>query len=97
MDLNLSNSDGHKKKSNSVESDFEKKEVDGVREKDEEVSALLAHRRGGISKKPKKARRNVQWNDRNGNKLVEVLEFEPSDASDSDDDDNTDSCICAIM
>ncbi|KAF9586855.1 hypothetical protein IFM89_039930 [Coptis chinensis] len=47
-------------------------------EEDEESNALLSTRRGGISKRPKKLRRKVQWNDRTGNKLVEILEFEPS-------------------
>ncbi|XP_074566672.1 uncharacterized protein LOC141823305 isoform X2 [Curcuma longa] len=31
------------------------------------------------------SRRKVQWNDRSGNNLVEVLEFEPSDSSDSEE------------
>ncbi|XP_042516870.1 uncharacterized protein LOC122091111 [Macadamia integrifolia] len=66
------------------------------RKAEDESNPLLSPRRGGISKKPKKSRRKVQWNDRNGNKLVEVLEFQPSDASDTDDDDS-DSCICSIM
>ncbi|MCE3215261.1 hypothetical protein HAX54_001507 [Datura stramonium] len=53
-------------------------------------------RKGGLSKKTAKPKRKVQWNDINGNKLTEVLEFQPSDASDSDDDES-DSCICIIM
>ena len=43
---------------------------------DSETNSLL-QRRGGISRKSDKARRKVQWNDRNGNKLAEVLEFLP--------------------
>ncbi|CAA6666476.1 unnamed protein product [Spirodela intermedia] len=43
------------------------------------------------------AKRKVRWNDRHGNKLAEVLEFQPSDNSDSEADDYGDSCICAVM
>ncbi|XP_059632314.1 uncharacterized protein LOC132274960 [Cornus florida] len=69
---------------------------DGDREGDDDSKSLLPHRGGGISRKSEKPRRKVQWNDKNGNKLTEVLEFQPSDASDSDDEDS-DSCICTIM
>ncbi|KAK8585767.1 hypothetical protein V6N13_050739 [Hibiscus sabdariffa] len=62
-----------------------------------ESNALLVPKRGGMSRKSDKTRRKVQWNDRNGNKLVEIMEFEPSDVSDSDDDYDKDSCICIIM
>ncbi|PIA36276.1 hypothetical protein AQUCO_03400287v1 [Aquilegia coerulea] len=73
------------------------KEEQVEEEEDEESKTLLSpRRRGGMSKNPKKARQKVQWNDRTGNKLVEILEFQPSDASDTDDDD-LDSCICTIM
>nr|XP_034926142.1 uncharacterized protein LOC118057617 isoform X1 [Populus alba] len=43
-----------------------------------EFQALLPPRKGGMSRSPDKVRRKVQWNDNNGNKLVEILEFEPS-------------------
>ncbi|KAM5553290.1 hypothetical protein ABKV19_025487 [Rosa sericea] len=65
-------------------------------DEDSESNSLLPPRKGGMSRKTNKPRRKVQWNDRNGNKLVEVLEYEPSDVSDSDDED-ADSCICVIM
>lgn len=78
----------------SVES--EKVELNGETEKDNETECLLPSRRGGLSKKSGKPRLKVQWNDKNGNKLAEVLEFQPSDDSDSDDEDS-DSCACAIM
>lgn len=65
-------------------------------EADSETKSLLPPPRGGMSRKSDKSRRKVQWNDRNGNKLVEVLEFQPSDASDSDDED-ADACICTVM
>ncbi|XP_050373050.1 uncharacterized protein LOC126790749 [Argentina anserina] len=65
-------------------------------DEDGESNTLLAPRKGGMSRKTNKTRRKVQWNDRNGNKLVEVLEYEPSDVSDSDDED-VDTCICLIM
>ncbi|KAL5138501.1 hypothetical protein HKD37_10G028662 [Glycine soja] len=77
-------------------------------EDDSDSNSLLPPRRGGMSRNCEKTRRKVQWNDRNGNKLAEVLEYEPrysiglelgghsSDVSDSEDEDS-DSCICAIM
>ncbi|CAL9061883.1 unnamed protein product [Musa acuminata subsp. burmannicoides] len=66
---------------------------------DRETDSLLTSSsvNGGLEgKQQKSSRRKVQWNDRNGNKLVEVLEFEPSDSSDSEDEYG-DSCICNIM
>ncbi|KAH7669755.1 ssDNA-binding transcriptional regulator domain-containing protein [Dioscorea alata] len=45
--------------------------------------------------RPKSLGRKVTWNDVNGNKLVEVLEFYPSDTSDSEDEQ--DDCVCTIM
>ncbi|XP_028769568.1 uncharacterized protein LOC114737205 [Neltuma alba] len=65
-------------------------------EDDSDSHSLLPPRRGGLSRKSDKTRRKVQWNDRNGNQLVEVLEFIPSDDSDSEDEES-DSCICTIM
>lgn len=61
-----------------------------------ELNSLLPPRTGGMSRNSDKVRRKVQWNDNNGNKLAEVLEFVPSDASDSDEEDS-DSCVCTIM
>ncbi|XXG89843.1 hypothetical protein AAC387_Pa12g1750 [Persea americana] len=96
MDLDVRSSD---RLNNSSVDDVESKpKGNGVdREEYEESNALLSPRRGGMSKKPRKVRRKVKWNDRNGNKLFEILEFQPSDTSDSDDDDGTDSCFCVIM
>ncbi|KAK9265854.1 hypothetical protein L1049_027087 [Liquidambar formosana] len=65
-------------------------------EEDNESSTLLSKRRGGISKGPRESCLKVQWNDRNGKELVEVLRFEYSDESNTDDE-NSDSCNCAIM
>jgi hypothetical protein len=80
-----------------VTEDSEYVQLNGQREEDDESVALLQQpRRGGLSKKPKKPTQKVQWNDRNGNKLVEILEFQPSDDSDSEDED-LDSCICIVM
>ncbi|KAJ7979811.1 Acidic leucine-rich nuclear phosphoprotein 32-related protein 2 [Quillaja saponaria] len=76
--------------------DAQKVEGHANGEGDNDSNSLLPSRRGGMSKKSDKTRRKVQWNDRNGDKLAEVLEFDPSDVSDSDDDD-TDTCICTIM
>ncbi|KAJ8763959.1 hypothetical protein K2173_003741 [Erythroxylum novogranatense] len=47
-------------------------------EDDSESNSLLPPRRGGMSRNSDKVRRKVQWNDKNGHKLVEVVEFEPS-------------------
>ncbi|KAI4345873.1 hypothetical protein L6164_012961 [Bauhinia variegata] len=66
-------------------------------EYDSDSNSLLPPRSGGMSRKSDNAIRKVQWNDKNGNKLVEVLEFEPSDVSDSEDDGDSDSCACTIM
>ncbi|XP_022722918.1 uncharacterized protein LOC111280033 [Durio zibethinus] len=61
-----------------------------------ESYSLLPPKKAVMSRKPEKTRRKVQWNDKNGNKLAEVLEYQPSDVSDSDVEDS-DSCICIIM
>ncbi|CAA2992611.1 Hypothetical predicted protein [Olea europaea subsp. europaea] len=65
-------------------------------EGDDESRTLLPSKKGGLSKNKGKPRRKVQWLDKNGDKLAEVLEFQPSDMSDSDEEDS-DSCICRIM
>ncbi|KAH6778074.1 hypothetical protein C2S52_006417 [Perilla frutescens var. hirtella] len=65
-------------------------------EESDESKALLPSINGGISKKSDKPKRKVHWMDKNGDKLAEILEFQPSDVSDSEDDDS-DSCICRIM
>ncbi|XP_058209955.1 uncharacterized protein LOC131322600 [Rhododendron vialii] len=79
--------------------DSEKVELNGEIHEDNETQSLLPPgppRRGGLSKKSGNPQRKVQWNDINGNKLAEVVIFQPSDVSDSDDEDS-DSCMCAIM
>lgn len=65
------------KKSSSVSTDTQKLEDQADGEEDSESHSLLPPRRGGMSRKSDKIRRKVQWNDKNGNNLVEVLEFEP--------------------
>ncbi|CAL0316735.1 unnamed protein product [Lupinus luteus] len=68
-------------------------------EDDSDSKSLLPPRIGGMSRKSdnsKTHRKKVQWNDKNGKKLVEVLEYEPSDVSDSENEDE-DSCMCTIM
>lgn len=57
--------------------DSQKDEERANGDEDSESNSLLPPRKGGISRKTNKTRRKVQWNDRNGNKLVEVLEYEP--------------------
>ncbi|KAK6929716.1 hypothetical protein RJ641_003810 [Dillenia turbinata] len=78
MDSNVRDVNGTEDK---VSGRVEGKEVgiSGEREgeSDSEKEALLLPRAGGISKRPHKPRLKVQWNDKNGNKLVEVLEFQP--------------------
>ncbi|KAK4765898.1 hypothetical protein SAY87_007540 [Trapa incisa] len=71
--------------------------VEGLVEGEEnsEMKALLPPKGGIMSKNVEKTRRKVQWNDRNGNNLAEVLEFQPSDSSESDEE--KDSCICTVM
>ncbi|GKV19111.1 hypothetical protein SLEP1_g29407 [Rubroshorea leprosula] len=86
---------GYKNKPlDTVESPKGEDHTDG--EEESESNSLLPPKKGGMSRKLDKTRRKVQWNDSNGNKLVEVVEYEPSDVSDSDDEDS-DSCICTIM
>ncbi|KAI3459537.1 hypothetical protein Pfo_016200 [Paulownia fortunei] len=48
-------------------------ESDGV----DESQALLPSENGGLSKKSEKPKRKVQWLDKNGDKLAEILEFQP--------------------
>lgn len=64
-----------------------------------ETSLLLSPslKKGEMKGRRQRSRRKkVQWNDLNGDKLVEVLEFQPSDSADSEDECE-DSCICTIM
>ncbi|KAL3506181.1 hypothetical protein ACH5RR_031563 [Cinchona calisaya] len=94
MDRNNSESD-KKEPLNGVNS--QKDALNGEREEYNESQLLLPSiSKGGLSKKSGKPRRKVQWNDKNGNKLAEVLEFQPSDVSDSDDEES-DTCFCRIM
>ncbi|KAF6156252.1 hypothetical protein GIB67_030255 [Kingdonia uniflora] len=91
MDMEVKNSGGYKKK---LVLDVKKV---GESEEEELRSLLSPPAKGAMAKTPRKARQKVQWRDTNGNnKLVEVLEFQPSDTSDNDEED-LDSCICTIM
>lgn len=54
----------------------EKIQLNGEIEGDEEKVSLLPPRRGGMSKSPGKPRLKVQWNDEDGSKLAEVVEFQ---------------------
>ncbi|XP_024986184.1 uncharacterized protein LOC112521511 isoform X2 [Cynara cardunculus var. scolymus] len=76
--------------------------VNGNQEKDlideeivDESEKLLLPKKGGLSTNSGK-KQKVQWNDDNGDKLTEVLEYQPSEASDIDEEDS-DACICNIM
>ncbi|KAM3316348.1 hypothetical protein ACQJBY_034455 [Aegilops geniculata] len=72
--------------------------VGGSKDNVGERKALLPRRpEGGTARKAYKGpKRRVQWKDTHGKKLAEVLEFQPSDSSDSDDD-YLDTCICSVM
>ncbi|KAK8661592.1 hypothetical protein V6N13_091190 [Hibiscus sabdariffa] len=97
MDAVNKDANGHKNE-NSGTIDSPKVEDHSDGEDYSESNTLLPPKKGGISRKSVKAERKVQWNDKNGNKLAEILVFEPSDVSDSDDEDSdSDSCICTIM
>lgn len=74
----VDNSSGNNINKGVVFVDSEKVDEDRIDgEDDSDSHSLLPPRRGGLSRKSDKTRRKVQWNDRNGNKLVEVLEFVP--------------------
>ncbi|KAF8016626.1 hypothetical protein BT93_H1985 [Corymbia citriodora subsp. variegata] len=98
MDESAKDANGYHKKPVKPVSDVDSGKVEGLgdAEEESEVKSLLPPRRGGLIRTSEKTRRKVQWNDSNGNSLTEVLEFQPSEPSDSDDEDN-DSCICTIM
>lgn len=51
----------------------EKIQLNGEIEGDEEKVSLLPPRRGGMSKSPGKPRLKVQWNDKDGSKLLPSL------------------------
>ncbi|KAK4787568.1 hypothetical protein SAY86_011401 [Trapa natans] len=75
------------------------KDEDRVGGDDEsEMKSLLPLIKGGMPRKSEKTVRKVRWKDSIGNKLVEVLEFQPSDMSDSEnEDEDEDYCICTVM
>lgn len=89
-------SNGRDPKIKPIISDLMPQKAAVLDKEDSESELLLPPSNGGISKETPKIQRKVQWNDSNGNQLAEVLEFQPSDASDSDDDDS-DTCFCTIM
>ncbi|GFY93117.1 hypothetical protein Acr_08g0015130 [Actinidia rufa] len=78
MDKNGNNVNNcSKDKSQVVSVDSEKDASNGDRDKDNEAESLLPRPNGGLSKKSGKPGRKVRWNDENGNKLAEVVEFQP--------------------
>ncbi|KAJ1694329.1 hypothetical protein LUZ63_011027 [Rhynchospora breviuscula] len=68
-------------------------------EERETVSLLPQVVKGDVGEIEKRnSRRKVQWNDRNGNSLVEILEFQPSDSSESEGEEEDGACCnCSIM
>ncbi|KAG6759192.1 hypothetical protein POTOM_035661 [Populus tomentosa] len=72
-------------------------DVEGNGEDYSEFKALLPPRKGGMSRNSDKVRRKVQWNDNNGNKLVEVLEFEPRFLLMYDNVDIASTSICRYL
>lgn len=76
MDLDVRNCE--KQRSKQDVDMVSEKDKDGVdKEENEESNSLLSPRGGGMAKSERSSRRKVQWNDKNGNKLFEVLEFQP--------------------
>lgn len=51
--------------------------LNGKSEGEDESLTLLPSKKGGLSKKTGKPRRKVQWLDKNGDNLAEILEFQP--------------------
>ncbi|KAG0488928.1 hypothetical protein HPP92_007591 [Vanilla planifolia] len=75
------------------------KEGSDMEEEDMETSSLLnsaSKEERTKGRRQRSRRKKVQWKDRNGNKLAEVLEFQPSDSGDSEDE-YADSCMYAIQ
>nr|GMD70044.1 uncharacterized protein LOC111401535 isoform X1 [Ipomoea batatas] len=62
--------------------------LNGEKEDEDESKSLLPSKRGGLLKKPVNPKLKVQWNDRNGDKLAEILEFQPSETSDSEEEES---------
>lgn len=79
--MDKAGSDANGCKNNTFIKFKDEKVVDQIDEEDDspssESKSLLPQRKGGISRGVDKTRRKVQWNDSNGNKLVEVLEYIP--------------------
>lgn len=96
MDYDCDKSDVKNKTLSDVDSKTSLLNGDRKEEEDETTTLLIPPRRGGLSRKVEKPQRKVMWNDNNGNKLAQVLEYQPSDVSDSDDEES-DSCLCRIM
>ncbi|KAF7807127.1 uncharacterized protein G2W53_039288 [Senna tora] len=76
MDTNSNDVNGYKNKP-VASLDAQKIEYRTSEEDDSDSKSLLLPRNGGMSMKSDKTRRKVQWNDKNGNNLTEVLEFMP--------------------
>ncbi|XP_057959987.1 uncharacterized protein LOC131152246 isoform X2 [Malania oleifera] len=76
--------------------DAQRVELQKEEEGDNESDALLPPRRDGMLRRSEKTPRKVQWNDKIGNKLVEVLEFQPRLHSISNPAENV-YCMTAVM
>lgn len=81
--------------------DLEPEEIEAGMNKvnDSEAQSLLGNIKGAKQEEEKdqpKRKRKVKWKDTNGNKLAEIVEFLPSDVSDSDEEE-VDFCFCTIM
>lgn len=76
MDLDVRNCERQRSKQD-VDLVSEKVKVGVDKEENDESNSLLSPRGGGMAKRERSSRRKVQWNDKNGNKLFEVLEFQP--------------------
>ncbi|KAL9670958.1 hypothetical protein QQ045_008521 [Rhodiola kirilowii] len=60
-----------------METDVRERMIVKSEEEDMETYSLLAQPTGGMTRNGEKRRLSVQWNDANGNKLAEILEFQP--------------------
>ncbi|PKA59424.1 hypothetical protein AXF42_Ash019578 [Apostasia shenzhenica] len=73
-----------------------KEGVDKGKDEDGKRNCFLssALKKGGMKGRRQRSRaKKVRWNDCNGDKLVEVMEFQPSDSSDSEDEYGSDDWI----
>ncbi|KAG8369874.1 hypothetical protein BUALT_Bualt14G0058900 [Buddleja alternifolia] len=72
-----SNRNGVKSDANTDNLEFSKDVMDGESDGDDESKSLLRNKNDVLLKDSEKPRRKVQWLDYNGDKLAQILEFQP--------------------